>query len=259
MSGGRCFSPGFAGFFLALNSVFSLIYWLGDDPVANVKPGSLADLFFFSIETLATVGYGDMHPQTTYGHIVATAEIFTGMSIVAVMTGLVFARFSRPRSRILFADSPVIGLHDGALTFMVRIANARHNAMTEATAKLWFARREITAEGGRFRRFHQLPIDRDQNPLFALSWTLFHIIDERSVLLGADAESLRQSEASFIVTFNGIDEQSAQSIFARHSYDHDRVRWHHRYVDIIERDAATNENHIYYDRFHETEGFPPAA
>ena len=96
-----------AAAFVALNVVFALVYALGDEPVANARPGSLADLFFFSVETTSTVGYGDMHPQTMYGHVVATCENFIGLVMFAVMTGLVFARFSRPRARLIFAKNPV--------------------------------------------------------------------------------------------------------------------------------------------------------
>ena len=102
------FVAALAAAFVALNFIFALIYDLGDAPIANAREGSLADLFFFSVETTSTVGYGDMHPQTIYGHVVATAENFIGLLLLAVMTGLVFARFSRPRARILFARYPVV-------------------------------------------------------------------------------------------------------------------------------------------------------
>ena len=114
------------------------------------------ELFYFSIETLATVGYGDMHPQTNYGHIVATVEIFTGMCFLAVMTGLIFARFSRPRARFVFADHPVVATRDGQPTLMIRMANARHNTISRATARLWLIRAERTKEGDQLRRFYEL-------------------------------------------------------------------------------------------------------
>jgi inward rectifier potassium channel len=114
--------------FIALNALFAVLYSLGNRPIANVAGQGILDLFYFSIETLATVGYGDMHPQTNYGHFVATVEIFTGMSFLAVMTGLIFARFSRPRARFVFADHPVVTMHEGHPTLMIRLANARHNA-----------------------------------------------------------------------------------------------------------------------------------
>ncbi|MEA2759644.1 MAG: inward rectifier potassium channel, partial [Methylobacteriaceae bacterium] len=106
--------------FLTINTVFAALYLLGHDPIANARPGSFRDLFYFSIETLATVGYGDMHPQTDYAHLLATIEIFSGLSFLAIMTGLVFTRFSRPRARVLFADHAIITEHDGQRVWTVR-------------------------------------------------------------------------------------------------------------------------------------------
>src|ERR1700676_2025973 len=142
--------------FLVLNAVFGFLFWRGKDPIANVSselPLPLS-LFYFSIETLATVGYGDMHPQSNYGHLIATVEIFTGMSFLAVMTGLIFARFSRPRARFVFANQAVITLHEGRQTLVIRTANARHNTVSRANARLWIIRAERTKEGDQLRRFY---------------------------------------------------------------------------------------------------------
>ncbi len=137
-----------AAIFVVLNAVFAFFYWLGDQPIANVSPDLPLplSLFYFSIETLATVGYGDMHPQTNYGHLVATVEIFTGMCFLAVMTGLIFARFSRPRARFIFAKHPVVTMHQGQTTLMIRVANARNNTISQATARLWLFRLERTSK-----------------------------------------------------------------------------------------------------------------
>jgi inward rectifier potassium channel len=135
--------------FVVLNAIFACLYALGPQPIANA--GRPLDYFYFSIETLATVGYGDMHPQTDYGHLVATVEIFTGMVFLAVMTGLIFARFSRPRARFLFAKHPVVATRDGQSTLMIRMANARHNTISRATARLWLLRIETSMEGDQFR------------------------------------------------------------------------------------------------------------
>lgn len=247
----------FAVIFLTSNAIFALIYAIGSAPIANVHPGSLADLFFFSIETLATVGYGDMHPQTVYGHLVSTAEIFTGTSGLAVVTGLVFSRFSRPRARLIFARHAIIGPHNGQTCFMLRIANARHNLISEATAKLWILVEEQFAEGGRFRRFHELALERSQNPAFALSWTLFHVIDESSMMHGLGPGELSDADAMFIVTFSGLDENSGQRVNARHSYNHQDLRWDHAYVDVLDV-SASGFPRIDYTRFHETVPLEPA-
>ena len=244
------FFAGFAAIFLFVNCAFAILYMFGDKPIANTQ-GSLADLFFFSIETLATVGYGDMHPQTNYAHIIATLEIFTGLSLIAVMTGLVFARFSRPRARIIFSTHPVIGLHDGRPALMLRMANARHNMVSDAVAKLWITRLEKTVEGHRLRRFQEKKLERNQNPVFALSWTLFHVIDSTSPLHGVDSAALANSEANFVVTFSGVDETSGQTMNARMGYDFSAIRWNHRYVDILGIDDAGMAS-IDYGKFHDT-------
>ena len=153
----------------------------------------------FSIETLATVGYGDMHPQTNYGHLIATVEIFTGMSFLAVMTGLIFARFSRPRARFVFANTAVITRHEGRQALMIRTANARHDVISRANARLWLIRAQRINEGDQLRRFYELALDRSEHPMFVLSWMLFHIIDKESPLHGVTAPDLEESDALLVL------------------------------------------------------------
>ena len=243
------FFTGSAAVFLILNSCFALLYVLGENPIANTRSGSLIDLFFFSVETLATVGFGDMHPQTTYAHIVATLEIFTGMSFLAVMTGLIFARFSRPRARLVFAHHPVVSRHEGQPTLMIRVANARANYISDAAAQLWLVRNERSAEGETYRRFRQLGLLRQENPVFVLSWTLMHVIDPSSPIFGQSAEDLAASEATFVLLLSGLDENAAQELRARRSYDASLIRWGYRYADIIQSDEGRVR--INYARFHD--------
>ncbi len=244
------FFAGAAAIFLVLNGGFALVYFLGDRPIANAVPDRFLDLLYFSIETLATVGYGDMHPQTDYGHLVATVEIFTGMSFLAVMTGLVFARFSRPRARFVFADHPIVAQHEGKPTLMIRVANARHNIISGATARLWLIRGESSAEGQFFRRYYELHLLRAENPVFALTWTIFHTIDESSTLYGASPAELAKAEALLVLTVSGLDDNSAQQLNARRSYSHAQISWQHRYVDIS---SNTDDGRLLldYTKFHD--------
>jgi inward rectifier potassium channel len=237
--------------FIALNAVYALLYWLGKDPIANVSPDLPLSLFYFSIETLATVGYGDMHPQTNYGHLIATVEIFTGMSFLAVMTGLIFARFSRPRARFLFAEHPVVTIQQGRPTLMVRVANARNNTISQATARLWVLRIETMNEGHQLRRYYELKLDRREHPMFALSWTLFHVIDETSELYGLAPDDLAATEAVFILNLSGVDDNSAQPLYARRIYSYRDIRWNHRYQDIT---SLSGEGRLVldYSMFHGT-------
>jgi inward rectifier potassium channel len=246
--------PGFfasaALIFLVLNGGFASVYMLGHDPIANAAPGRFLDLLYFSIETLATVGYGDMHPQTDYGHVVATVEIFTGMSFLAVMTGLVFARFSRPRARFIFARYPIVGRHEGVPTLMIRVANARHNTISGAVARLWLIRAETTAEGQVFRRYHELDLRRSENPVFVLSWTVFHSIDETSPLYRMTPDELATGDALLVLTLSGLDDNSAQQLNARQSYSHAHIRWGQHYVDIASDDDA-GRLILDYGKFHD--------
>jgi inward rectifier potassium channel len=218
--------------FVTLNAVFGFLYWLGHEPIANAEGNGPLAYFYFSIETLATVGYGDMHPQTDYGHLIATVEIFTGMSFLAVMTGLIFARFSRPRARFVFADTAVITRHEGRQALMIRTANARHNTISRANARLWLIRAERSREGDQLRRFYELRLDRSEHPMLVLSWMLFHIIAKDSPLYGATASDLEEGDALFVLNVGGLDDSSAQQLYARHVYSWRDIRWNHRYKDI---------------------------
>jgi inward rectifier potassium channel len=236
--------------FVALNAMFAFLYSLGHEPIANAVGNGPLAYFYFSIETLATVGYGDMHPQTDYGHLVATVEIFTGMTFLAVMTGLVFARFSRPRARFVFANCAVVSSRDGRRTLMVRAANARHNAISRATARLWLVRVERQKEGDQLRRFYELPLDRSEHPMFVLSWTLFHVIDRDSPLHGVTPQELADGDAMLVLNVSGLDDSSAQQLHARHVYSWRDIRWSHRYQDISSV-SSQGRYLLDYNKFHD--------
>ncbi len=236
--------------FVALNAIFACLYSLGHEPIANAGGNGSLAYFYFSIETLATVGYGDMHPQTDYGHLIATIEIFSGMTFLAVMTGLVFARFSRPRARFVFANCAVISSRDGRRTLMVRTANGRHNAISRATARLWLVRVERQKDGDQLRRFYELTLDRSEHPMFVLSWTLFHVIDKDSPLHGATAEDLAESDTVLVLNVSGLDDGSAQQLHARQVYSWRDIRWGHRYRDIA--GVSTHGRYLLdYTKFHD--------
>ena len=245
------FIGGAALVFLAFNAIFASFYWIGDQPIANVRGGAYVDYLYFSIETLSTAGYGDMHPQTHYGHFVATVELFTGIFSMSLMTGLIFARFSRPNARLLFADNPVISTHDGKPTLMVRLANERHNIIGNATAKLWLLRNVASSEGRAYRRFQELPLVRNEHPALALSWTLYHVLDETSPLHGLNAEDLDASAVSLVVVVSGYDVVAAQTVHARKSYDHPAILFGRQYADILDT-LEDGRLRINYGRFHET-------
>lgn len=240
--------------FLSLNCVFATIYSLGDKPIANAD-GDFLHYLFFSIQTLTTVGYGGMYPQSTYGHVVASAELYTGVFTTALLTGLIFYRFSRPKARIMFAQRAVITMHDGRRSLMLRAANERLNAISAPIAKVWLSTTIQTAEGATFRRFVELPLLRAQSPLFTLSWTIIHAIDETSPLFGIDAAALEASQASIVVMIEGFDESVAQTVRARRTYLAPEIAFGHRYVDVLEP-SDNDRVRVNYAKFHLTEPEP---
>lgn len=236
--------------FLVINCVFAAVYLLLGDGVANAQPGSFADVFFFSVQTIATIGYGVMAPRSVAAHLVVTAEVLCGFIMLAVVTGLTFAKFSRPTARVLFSKSSLISPRDGVPSFVFRMANARGTSMVEASAHVVFSRNEITAEGESVRRFYDLPLVRNQNILFALSWTVVHPIHEDSPLFGQTAESLAASEAAIIVSVTGVDEVLGQTVHARYAYASQDVHWGRRFADILSVDENGRRT-IDYRRFHD--------
>ncbi len=239
----------FAGFFVLFNLLFAGIYALRLEDIANLNPPNYWGAFFFSVETFATVGYGDMHPQAPFAHVVAAMEIFLGEMSLALLTGLMFARFSRPRARFLFSRHAVVCPVDGRLTLMFRAANARQNIVMEAQASLRLLRDEMTPEGMPIRRIYDLPLRRSQHPIFIFGWTLMHVIDEHSPLAGETPESLAKSAAALLLSIAGTDETTGQPMMARESYTVAAVRWNHCFVDILtSRDGV---DHFDYSHFHE--------
>ena len=242
----------FAAFFFVFNLLFAGVYSLQADDIADLNPSGYWGRFFFSVETLATVGYGDMHPQSLFAHTVASIEIFVGLMSLALITGMMFARFSRPTARFMFARYAVIRPLDGRLTLMLRAANARQNIVMEAAAQLRLLRDEISAEGTHFRRIYDLPLIRSRHPVFLFGWTIMHVIDAASPLAGATAESLNAGRAFLLLTVSGTDETTGQSLMAKQEYPVSALRWNHGFADILTTDDD-GVDHFDYTRFNDIE------
>lgn len=237
--------------YVTFNLVFAALYVLQPGGIANAAPGSFADAFFFSVQTMATIGYGDMHPATVYTNLLVTIEVLLGMTGLALATGLVFARFSRPTARVMFSKVAVVMDHNGVPSLMFRAANRRRNEILEAQVTVMLLRDEMNAEGIEMRRFHEMSVVRPHTPMFALTWTVIHPIDQSSPLLGASRESLLRTHAQIVVSIMGIDEIFSQTIHARHTYNAAEIRWNHRFADILTR-AEDGHRQIDYRRFHDT-------
>ena len=235
-------------FFVMVNTAFALAYLVEDNGIENARNDSFADAFFFSVETIATVGYGAMHPVTLYTHIVSTIEILLGMLGLAMMTGLMFARFSRPTARVLFSEVATINPVNGIPTLTFRTANRRHNSILQASAKVTMLRFETTKEGQGFRRFHDLKLIRDSTPVLALSMNIMHPIDEESPLYGLEPEQL--GDSIFIVSLSGFDETSSQTVLTRKYYYAHEIHWGKQFADII-LTLEDGQQVIDFTRFHE--------
>lgn len=235
--------------FLAANLLFAGLYWLAPAAVANVRPGHFEDAFFFSVETLATVGYGVMTPATPYGHAIATAEIFVGMFLTALTTGAFFARFARPRARLLFSENAVIAPYEGGQALMLRVASRRMQGISEATARIVYLRQEMV-EGTRFRRITELPLARSNLPVLSLSWTLIHPIDEHSPLWNLSAERIQAEAPVLLVSISGFDEAISAPISDRKTYRPGDVRLDHTFVDIL-RDLPNGFVELDLTRLHD--------
>jgi inward rectifier potassium channel len=241
------------GFFVITNAFFGAIYWLIPNSVNNASKDNYIDYFFFSIETLATVGYGFMSPANVAAHLVASLEILIGMVSVALMTGLVFARFAKPTARILFSKNAVFGKFDGKPALMIRVANERHNRIVEATAKLSLIRNETTLDGEKYTRIYDLHLVRERTPVFALTLTLIHLIDEKSLLFNLDSEQLAATKTRIILNVTGHDETMSASVYAGTMYAVSDMVFNGRFADVL-MTTEDGERVVDMTRFNDVEG-----
>jgi inward rectifier potassium channel len=193
-----------------------------------------------------------MYPQTLYGHVVSTVEIMTGIFLIAVMTGLIFVRFSRPIARVVFSKSIVIAPLNGKPTLMVRIGNENHHSMVEAEFRIMFSRDEPLVEGGDFRHFYVLKLHFDRLTVFPAALTLRHTIDEKSPLFGVTPESLQGGRVLFFVSVVGIDPVIATAVQTQKDYSWRDIRFGERFVEIYTEHGGGRLS-VDYGRIHETE------
>jgi inward rectifier potassium channel len=242
-----------AAFYITLNLLFATLYAVDRNSIAGTTGGQwFYDCFFFSVQTLATVGYGHMYPQTLYGHVVSMIEIMSGIFLLAVVTGLIFVRFSRPVARIAFSRCVVISTLNGQPTLMVRVGNQHQHSIVDTEFRIMFMRDEPLVEGGDFRYFYSLKLHFDKLILFPAALTLRHVIDKTSPLHGATLESLQNSRALFAVSVSGIDPVIAAPVQAQQDYSWRDVRFGERFVEIY-TESGRGQLTVDYGRLHETE------
>jgi inward rectifier potassium channel len=230
-----------AGGFTAVNTLFATLY-LACGPYALVGPAGdslhsrFAQAYFFSVETLATIGYGHVSPRGMAANLVLTVESFVGLLALALIAGIVFARFARPVARVRFSDVAVVAPYRGGTGFMFRLANLRESELMELRARVLLARRR---DGGTAtdREFVQLALERDRVVFFPLTWTIVHPIDAASPLHGVTEEELRASDAEFLIYLTAYDETFSQTVHARSSYRSEEVVFGARFTNIVDLDA----------------------
>ena len=248
----RLFASMGAAYVLVI-SLFALIYMaLGDGAIEHARLESFEDAFFFSFQTMATIGYGHMLPKSTAANLVSVVQVMIGLAGTALSTGLVFAKFARPTARVLFSQVAVVTRFDGAPALLFRLANERANQIAEAQLSVALLKDEQTVEGIGVRRAYDLPLKRDRSLLFSLTWTAVHPIAPGSPLHGATPESLESSDAVLVASVTGLDEHLGQTIPARHAWTAGQLRFGRRFVDVL-GEAEDGTALIDYRKFHETE------
>lgn len=224
----------FAGYVVS-NMLFAMLYLIDPGGVNGARPGHFGDAFFFSVQTMSTIGFGSMAPNSWWAHLVVTVESFVGLAAVAVGTGVLFAKLSRPTARVSFADHVVLYRRNGVPSLLLRMANERSNQIVEARLHWTVLLDEETEEGEKMSRLRDLPLERDTSPLFTMSWTAIHPLDEDSPLFGLDGGPMDPRVRGFIVTFSGMDDTFKATVNARRIYTPDQIRVGQRYVDMVTR------------------------
>lgn len=248
----RSFLVGWLVLYSTLHLAFAGLYRIRPDSVSAVN--GFWDAYFFSVQTMLTIGYGTMSPLTTYAHVLVTIEAYVGVFLSAVLTGLIFAKFATPTANVMFSNWLCVYKHEGKPTVAMRMANARGNRLISASLDVAVAKTIKTMEGETFRKVEDLKLVRSTNPLFWVGWTAMHVIDESSPFFGETNESLVQKGMEMIVILSGVDEHTSQSVHARRSYGADEIKYGARFVDIIA--AAQNAGglrRVDYRRFHDTQ------
>jgi inward rectifier potassium channel len=241
MRWGQFFLLAFGCYMLA-NITFAFGYLAcGPDGLASTSPGvsqyPFWRAFFFSVETLSTIGYGNIVPINFPANVLVTFEAMTGLAGFAIVTGLLFARISRPTARLLFSSHAVVAPYQGLTALEFRVANARSNELFEVSAKVILSRFE-NVDGVSTRRYYPLKLERDNVVFLPLTWTVVHPIDPESILYGETPESLTRSSLEVLVLLKAFDETFSTIVQTRTSYAFDDIVWGARFANAFTAHAA---------------------
>jgi inward rectifier potassium channel len=246
---------GICAAYLITNAIFAAIY-VETGGVNHAAPGSFRDAFFFSVQTMGTIGYGAMFPESTAANVVVVAESIVSLLVTALATGLVFAKFSRSTARFVFARRAVISPIGGVPTLAFRLGNERGNQLVNAQIRMVMVRTETLPEGGAFYRMLDLHPSRERALSLSRSWNVLHPIDAQSPLAGETPESLAAKEVELTVMVIGTDDVSMQTVHASHRYFAKDIVWGARLADVL---SETADGNMLLDlgRFHDVEPTAP--
>jgi len=239
------------GLWLSINVAFAVLFMITGG-VANARPGSFADAFFFSVQTLGTIGYGTMYPQSTAAQLGMTVETIVALVAISLATGVVFTKFSMPVARLEFARSAVVSVRDGERTLAIRIANRRGNFIVEAQVRVTLVQAETTKEGVFTYRMHELQLVRDHSAFIRRSWTILHRLDGESPLRDETEESVRAADLELQVSVYGLDGTTFQTLHSRHRYLPEDIRFGMRFADML-APKPDGRLQLDYAKLHETE------
>jgi inward rectifier potassium channel len=246
-----------AGYF-ATNLLFASLYWLaGPDAIAGTARaplGRFQDCLFFSVQTLATIGYGKLVPASRGANILVALEALVGLLGFAILSGLLFARFTRPTAKIRFSRNALIAPYRNGWALMFRLVNLRSHDLTDVHAVVSFAR-WIDENGTRRRRFDQLALERDFILFMPLHWVIVHPITEASPFRGFTQASLAGADPEVVCLVSAADETFAQTVHAKTSYDKSDLAWGAQFVDMYLPD--TDRVAIDLNRLHQIESVTP--
>ena len=239
----------FALIFTIANAFFAVLYLLDEGGIQG-SDGTFFSAYFFSVQSMSTIGYGTMSPTTLWTNIWVTVEVMFGIVLIALTTGIVFAKFARPTANVMFSKTAIITRRNGKPALMLRVANAREGALVAASMQLSLLRTDVTDEGDTLRRLFDLTLVRDRIPFFTLSWSVIHEIDADSPLYQVTAEDWEDDNIALITLLTGHDGDYGTTVYAQRMYYGEDLRWGHRFMDVL----ATEERQITinYNDFHKT-------
>jgi inward rectifier potassium channel len=242
-------------FYCIINALFALAYVAcgpgalqGDIGTQN----AFARAFFFSVETSSTLGYGNIVPVGHVPNLLMALEVLVAIIMLAVVTGVVFARFSRPTAKILYSRQAVIAPFQGGQAFMFRVVNARKTQIVELKAKVIFSRFE-NVKGERMRQYYPLELERPSVVFFPMAWTIVHPITDSSPLHGLSQDEMRSSRGEFLILLTGTDETFSDVVHSRSSYIADEIAWNARFRSMFTKPQGDRKVSIDLRRFHAIE------